>query len=193
MAVSGQTKLTAGTVPATPAAGLVGVWADSTNKGLATVDENGRTLKAPALTASQELAVKHTVNSQTSAAPTGNVSTTAKMMGLAFAYTPDSTGRVVAIFSGMAFNSTAIGSGTSITGKFGTGVAPVNGAASAGTTFGIQQRFIAATVAGKHGFTCMAIISGLTPGTAYWFDLELVAVTSGGASVQDVQFIAVEV
>lgn len=193
MAVSGQTKLATGTVPATPSAGNLSIWADSTNKGLATVDENGRTLKAPALTASQEIAVKHTVNSQTSAAPTGNVSTTAKMMGLAFAFTPDSTGRVLVVFAGMCFNSTAIGSGTSITGKFGTGTAPVNGAASAGTTFGIQQRFIASTVAGKQGFTCMAIISGLVAGTAYWFDLEVVAVTSGGASVQDVQFIATEI
>lgn len=132
-----------------------------------------------------------------SATPTGNISTTEKMMGLGstagFAYTPTDTGRLLIWVAGMALNATAAGDGTTITGKYGTGTAPVNGDNSTGTTFGVAQRFIASTTAGQQGFTCMGRITGLTVGVAIWVDLALLAVTAGGSSVKDVQIIILEV
>jgi hypothetical protein len=130
----------------------------------------------------------------TSAAPTGNVSTTEKAMGLAFAFTPTKTGNLLVWIAGVALNATAAGDGTSITGRFGTGTAPVNGATSGlGTGFGLQQHFIASTTAGQQGFMCMGKITGQTLNTALWFDLSLLAVTGGGSTVKDVQFMVMEV
>ncbi len=96
--------------------------------------------------------------------------------------------------AGMALNSTLAGDGTTITGKYGTGTAPTNGQTSSlGTTFGIAQHFVGATTAAQAGFTVLGKITGLALNTAVWFDLTLLAVTGGGASVKDVQFIAFEV
>ncbi len=129
------------------------------------------------------------------ASPTGNVSTTAKAMGLGgtFTFTPDASGILLVWMAGMVMNETAIGSGVTITGRYGTGTAPVNGATSGlGTQFSTPQRFVASTVAGQQGFTVMGKVTGLTAGVTYWFDLSIVAVTSGGATVKDVQFVAFE-
>lgn len=136
------------------------------------------------------------VSSGTSATPTGNISTTETAMGLgsSFTYTPTRSGKVVVMMAGMALNSSLAGDGTTITGKYGTGTAPTNGQTSSlGTTFGLAQHFIASTTAGQQGFTALGKITGLTLNTAVWFDLTLLAVTAGGASVKDVQFIAFEV
>lgn len=132
--------------------------------------------------------------SGTSAAPTGNVSTTEKAMGLAFAYTPTRTGNLVVFMAGVALNATLAGDGTQISGRFGTGSAPINGAtAGLGTLFGLAQHFIASTTAGQQGFMCMGKITGQALNTALWFDLSLLAVTGGGSTVKDVQFIVMEV
>lgn len=132
----------------------------------------------------------------TSASPAGNVSTTEKAMGLGatFTYTPTRTGKVLVWVCGVALNSTAVDSGTTVTGRYGTGTAPVNGATTGlGTAFGLSQHFVASTTAGQQGFTVLGSITGLALSTAVWFDLSLLAVTSGGATVKDVQFAVLEV
>lgn len=129
----------------------------------------------------------------TFAGPTGGFTTVEKMCGLAFTFTPSVTGNVLVWLSGMAFNSTAAGDGTSITGRFGTGGAPAAGAAVTGTGIGCQQRFVASTTAGKQGFGIAASVRGLSVGTTYWWDLSVIAVTGGGASVQDISFGILEV
>lgn len=132
--------------------------------------------------------------SGTSATPTGNVSTTEKAMGLAFAFTPQVTGNMLVWIGGVALNSTAAGDGTTISGRYGTGSAPANGATTGlGTLFGLAQHFVASTTAGQQGFICMGKITGQTLGTAMWFDLSLLAVTGGGSTVKDVQFIVHEI
>lgn len=131
------------------------------------------------------------------ASPVGNISTTPAMMGLGatagFAYTPVATGRLLILVAGVAMNSTDPGDGTTITGKYGTGSAPANAAASTGTTFGAAQHFVASTTAGQQGFTVLGLISGLTLNTPIWIDLVLVAVSGGGSTVKDVQCVILEV
>jgi hypothetical protein len=93
----------------------------------------------------------------------------------------------------MAFNSTAAGDGTTLTLRTGTGAAPAAGAAVTGTQRGWAQRFVASTTAGKQGFMLMAKITGLTLNTAVWFDISIIAVTGGGATIQDINFVVHEV
>ena len=131
-----------------------------------------------------------------SASPTGGVSTTEKAMGLGstFVYTPSKTGNLIVLIAGMALNYTAAGDGTTIRGRYGTGTAPTNGATSGlGTQFSIDQHFVGSTTAGQQGFNVIGKITGQTIGTAMWFDLSLLAVTGGGSTVKDVQFVIIEV
>lgn len=131
-----------------------------------------------------------------SAAPTGGVSTTEKAMGLgsSFTYTPQKTGNLLVFIAGVALNSTAAGDGTTITGRFGTGTAPVNAATTGlGTQISIPQHFVASTTAGQQGWMIMGKITGQAIGTPLWFDVSLLAVTGGGSTVKDVQIVVVEV
>jgi hypothetical protein len=125
--------------------------------------------------------------------PTGNVSTTDVHMGMGtiFSLTPVNSGRAVIILSGMVLNSSAVGSGVNVTGRYGTGTAPANGVAASGTMIGVTQHFVASTTAGQQGF-CIHGSANLVVGTSYWFDLTIQAVTSGGATVKDVQFSCLE-
>lgn len=134
------------------------------------------------------------VYNNTVASPTGNVSTndTAMGMGPSFSFTPGGSGKIFVLISGMVLNSTAAGSGVNIRGRFGTGTPPANGVISGlGTQFGATQHFVGSTTAGQQGFSVHGCL-GLTAGTAYWFDLSIQAVTSGGATVKDVQFSILE-
>jgi hypothetical protein len=118
----------------------------------------------------------------------GNVSTTIKAMGLAAAITPNGSGKLFVLFSGMVQNSTAAGNGATINVIYGTGTAPVNGATTwTGGQLSIGLNFIASTTAGKQGFCLHGIVS-LTVGTPYWFDISLSALTAGGATVFDVHY-----
>lgn len=190
-------ELTNGTAPATPNAGLLDIFASS-SKQLSTIDDAGNILSAPVIREAETIAVRPQKTSAVSASPTGNVSTTEKAMGLGlvagFTLTPQVTGNVVVIMTGVALNSSAAGDGTNITGRFGTGTAPSNGATTGlGTAFGTIQHFIGSTTAGQQGFTVMGIISGQSLNTALWFDISLLAVTAGGSTIKDVQIIAFEI
>lgn len=190
-------ELTEGAAPGTPTTGLLDVFA-TTNKQLSTIDDAGNTLSAPVIRENETVAVRPQNNSGTSAAPTGNVSTTEKAMGLGlvsgFTITPQVTGNIVVWIGGIVLNSTAAGDGTNITGRYGTGTAPSNAATSGlGTQFGAIQHFIASTTAGQQGFVVMGKITGLTLNAAVWLDLSLLAVTGGGSTVKDVQIIVFEI
>src|SRR5438309_1082651 len=77
-------------------------------------------------------AIQPVVASATPADPTGTTDTTGKMMGLAIAVTPLVTGRLKIFVSGSAANNT-INDGAAVQIRYGTGTAPVNGAALTGT------------------------------------------------------------
>lgn len=124
--------------------------------------------------------------------PTGTTSTAAaKMMGLAGAFTPSNSGQVMIIITGDLTNATA-GDGAIAQIAYGTGGAPSNGATAAGTTVGSPLHYIASpSTTDKVLFTAVGFAS-LTPGTAYWIDAQLEAVTGGTATISDVVIIVHE-
>lgn len=120
-------------------------------------------------------------------------STVAVMAGYGFAFTPTSTGKVKIKISGICTNATAA-DGITLQGAYGTGVAPVNGAAATGTLFGNQYLHNVFTAAsGWEEFVCVDEITGLTVGTTYWIDLQVNANTGGTFEVGNCTFEAMEV
>lgn len=105
-------------------------------------------------------------------APTGQTtaSTSGVMLGAAAAITPVATGRILIIVVGENSNTGGFGNTSTIGARFGTGTAPVPGAAATGTTpTGFTDLVL--QVQGQVPFTVCAIVTGLTLGTAYWVDL----------------------
>lgn len=141
------------------------------------------------------------------AAPTATASTTAVMLGLgattSFALvTPQVTGRILVTISGLHSNTN--GNGTNVQLSYGTGTAPVNGAALTGTQIGQQAVWTALTGALIGPFSLTALITGLalptinsnrqtSAATTYWLDLAFKAVTGGTATVTNVNITAVEI
>lgn len=110
--------------------------------------------------------------------PTGTSSVTQVMMGLGSTctLTPIYSTRVEVRFMGQCGNSGVAGNGSTVSVRFGTGVAPSNGAALTGTVVGtVPQTANPATGASTWFGGFGGIITGLTVGTAYWFDLALAA------------------
>jgi hypothetical protein len=156
-------------------------------------------LAVPAAEAAQTVYSHHYSNTAnaTSAAPAGTTSTTGVVMGLGGAVTPLYTGAILLMVSGDITNSTG-SDGAKVQLYYGTGRAPSNATAcsSAGTTrnavgLAVQQTPVAAA-ATKIPFHVHAIVTGLTVGTAYWFDACLTAITGGTASIADVTVSAAE-
>jgi len=124
--------------------------------------------------------------------PTGTTSATAVMMGLADTLTPYSSGKVLVIISGSAFNTGPTLAGGKVAIRYGTGTPPTNGAAATGTAAGNVAEFQATVASFIYPFTCSAFISGLTVNTTYWFDLALLATTTGTASCGGIGMSVVE-
>jgi hypothetical protein len=121
----------------------------------------------------------------TPANPAGTSSTTGVMMGLAILYTPKSTGRVKVTLAGLLANNTA-GDGATANLQYGTGAAPANGAAPAGTAAGNVVTETSPAAGQTNAVVLQAVISGLTVGTQYWLDVLLAAVTGGTASISNI-------
>lgn len=121
----------------------------------------------------------------TSAAPAGTTSTTAVMMATGGTLTPARSTRALLIISGQMANAT-INDGATVQLRYGTGTAPINGAAVTGTQAGASQTSTSLVAASKSGFSIAAVVTGLTIGTAYWVDVALNAVTGGTATVTGV-------
>jgi len=133
----------------------------------------------------------------TPADPTGTTNTSGLMMGIGVAnsLTPLYTGRVLAIISGNLTNSTAAaGDGAKVQIRYGTGAAPANGAALTGTAVGyiVSSVLERATAGDLQGFACQAIISGLTTGTGYWFDISLAAIVGGTGQAKNLSVSVIE-
>lgn len=124
--------------------------------------------------------------------PTGTTNTTGKMMGLAGAITPLTTGRVVLIASG-DLASTLSGDGAKAQLRYGTGTAPTNGAALTGTAVGGLVTMLAAANNQRVPVSLQALVSGLAIATPVWIDVSLAAVTGGTATLQDMSLTAIEV
>lgn len=132
------------------------------------------------------------LTTNTTASPTSTASTTAVMMGCAGTITPTQTGRIKVIISGQMKNSVA-GSGVVVDLRYGSGTKPANGAAVTGTVIGIEQPFTSVSAGQSTGFTIVGHVDGLTLATAYWLDASVRAVTSGNASINNINICAEEV
>lgn len=131
------------------------------------------------------------ISTRSVAAPTQTSSTTGVMMGLAASITPTVSGRVKIVVTGNIRNS-ILASGANVQLRYGTGSAPANAAALTGTVLGSLNKFTAPVAAVKIPFALCFIVTGLTVGTAYWVDVGLAAVTSGNASIADVDISCTE-
>ena len=131
------------------------------------------------------------VSSQsTPADPTLTASTTGVMMGLAASITPLNSGNLLILISGDCTDS-VISDGCAMQIRFGTGTAPINGAALTGTAAGGVVKSNDAAATGRTPFTLNAIVTG-TLSVANWVDMSLAAITGGNASVFDVSVSIVE-
>lgn len=125
--------------------------------------------------------------------PAGTTSASGVMMGLGAAgcvITPSYSGRVKVDFQADISNSVA-SSGNNVSLRYGTGTPPANGAALAGTQVGSTINGQMQTAAFILPAALTAIITGLTPGLAYWFDLSL-STTGGSGTLTSVSCNAME-
>jgi hypothetical protein len=114
--------------------------------------------------------------------PTVTSSTTGVMMGFGVTtcrFTPTYSTRAQFIISGVAGNNTT-GNSSIINMRYGTGAGPANGTAiaGAGTQVFNPKSFGGNSTGGSiqsFPFTLVAVVTGLSPGTAYWFDASLAA------------------
>lgn len=128
--------------------------------------------------------------------PTGTTDTTGKMMGLAGAFTPQFSGRVLIFITGNLTNSTATaGDGAKAQITYGTGTAPVNGAALTGTAVGSIQSSVLerATASDFQTYSLVALVTGLTIGTAIWVDVRLAAIVGGTGLCKNNNIVVIEI
>lgn len=126
------------------------------------------------------------VTGQVTATTVAITSTTGKMAGLAAAITPGSSGRLL-IIATFDMASGATGATDTVQLSYGTGTAPANGAAVAGTLVGNVCNFTSLTGVLTQAGACCATVSGLTLGTTYWVDLNL----TGSASTTQVTNVSI--
>lgn len=128
-----------------------------------------------------------------STTPTGTTSTTGVMMGLGSSatITPTVSGRIYLAISGTISNNTT-GDGVAGAIRFGTGTAPINGAAPTGTGVGPVASWTVPAGAANAPYSISGVLTGLTIGTAYWIDVVLNAITGGTASIKNTAVCAFE-
>ena len=119
-------------------------------------------------------------------APSG-VGSTAVMLGLGSTchITPTYDGRITVTFDGSLSNSASASGTMSTLLRYGTGTAPVNGAAVTGTSVGAAQATNVTAIGNFVPFSITRTITGLTQGTAYWLDLSYSA-SAGTGTMTDV-------
>lgn len=128
------------------------------------------------------------LNSTAIGSPTGTTSTSAVMQGNGSIckLTPAYSTRIKIEFHGVLSNST-ISDGIVVGTRFGTGTAPINGAAATGTVVDLEVSVSAdPTATSTFPFYSGGVVTGLTPGTAYWFDLTQRVITGGNGTALNV-------
>ena len=129
------------------------------------------------------------------ATPTATASTSLVMMGIGkdqagaganpCTITPVYSSRVNVLIYGTQQNTT-INDASKVIVAFGTGTAPSNGAAATGTTVGTTVSAFSGTANAAYPFAVGGIVTGLTPSTAYWFDLQAAAITGGSSQLANI-------
>ena len=130
----------------------------------------------------------------TPANPGSTTSGTAVMMGIgggASVITPKVSGAVQVWIAGDGFNATA-GNTFTVQLRYGTGTAPVNGAAVTGTAVGSAIQIQSVANNAQCGFALVGIATGLALATAHWFDIALTSSGGVASTVQNLSVVLVE-
>jgi hypothetical protein len=116
--------------------------------------------------------------------PTAISGSTMKMAGVGGTckLTPSRSGRVRLRFQGTISPSLS-GAIGSVQARYGSGTAPANGDAVAGTALGSAIQVAVGSANAYFPFSAGGIIAGLTPGTPYWFDVSASVVGGGTVTV----------
>ena len=118
-----------------------------------------------------------------------------KMFGSTKYATPQSTGKLALIVSGIVSRLSYAGGGY-VTLRYGTGTPPSAGASVAGTYIeGSAVAFNSVVAGAQVGFTMVTSLSGLTAGETYWFDFASKCDNTNGSLqvFQGINFLAMEV
>lgn len=110
------------------------------------------------------------------------------MLGLHLVINTNVAERALLMVSGNVANSVS-GGETDLQFYYGTGTPPIAGAAATGTATGSQMRYQASTGGAWGPFSKSVLVTGLTPGASYWFDLAMRA-PSGVGSVSNLDVTA---
>jgi hypothetical protein len=119
----------------------------------------------------------------------GISSTSYKMLGLAGSITPTVSGNVLFQIAAEWFTGSA-GDRCSALLAYGTGAAPSNGAAATGTTIGNALRV--GYIGDYSTLPMVGYVTGLTPNTTYWFDLQIKSLNGGSCNLGAVNAEATE-
>lgn len=127
--------------------------------------------------------------------PAANASLTQAMAGIGstLTFTPTQTGRVLISISGIIANNTA-SDGYTASIRYGTGAAPVNGAALTGLPGGpsIGALGNAGSAALGSPFTLVGIATGLSPGVPVWIDIAFAPLVGGTATLSSLTAALIE-
>ena len=119
--------------------------------------------------------------------PAGTTSTAFTMMGLNVQLTPVVASAATVCLDGQITNNSN-NSVTEVVICYGTGTAPVNGAALAGTIASQPARYKATAGGDYVPFSITCQVEGLTGGATYWLDAAVRAPSGGTASITDLDF-----
>ncbi len=165
--------------------------------GILPVANGGNGTASPAITAGNGISMSGSWPTQQVTASTGGATNTSVstvtgttsgvgvMMGLAGTITPTKTGNIMIVVTGNISQS----SSCFVTLRTGTGTAPTNGAALAGTALGPSTRID--LTGGNMPFSNTGVLTGQTLNTARWIDLALVS-SSGTCAIGNVDISAME-
>jgi hypothetical protein len=127
---------------------------------------------------------------------TGSSSSSYIMAGLDVTFTPTGTGKVVFLCAGCAGVSAGTSQSLAIFGAYGTGTPPSNGGPAAGSALpqgAIHAYCVPVSATAQAPFTVLSEVTGLTTGTAYWFDLGFAPVGGGTSLLGQVAWVVQEV
>lgn len=117
--------------------------------------------------------------------------TSGKMLGINCNLTPTTTGRVFIYitFTGNLTDSLQLAQWQI---RYGIGTAPTNGATIVGTGLSTVTLRSVNTGYNETPFALTAVLTGLTIGTAYWFDMSVLIFNTGTASASEVNYVVIE-
>lgn len=131
-------------------------------------------------------------NTLISAAAVANNTTAFQMAGLGLTLTPTVSGRVAVMVCGSATNNTA-STIVNANARWGTGTPPLANAAASGTLLSTTIQYNVITANAQSPFALSGIVSGLTLGTAAWFDVAFAAAGGGSATILNMTISAHEI